>query len=168
MSQLHTVYLGLGSNLGEREAHLAEAIRRLGEFVTVEAQSSVYATEPWGYLDQPAFLNQVVAGRSQMEPEALLQAVKGIERSMGRVPTFHYGPRVIDIDILLFGSLQATSPALTLPHPHMSERAFVLIPLAELDPDMIIPGTSETVAALASKAPGAEGVIRQGTKTEID
>jgi 2-amino-4-hydroxy-6-hydroxymethyldihydropteridine diphosphokinase len=125
-------YLGLGSNLGDRAAQLEEAIRRLGELGTVSARSTIMETAPWGYADQPDFLNMAVALDTALSPRELLDGVKRIEREMGRAPTVRNGPRVIDIDILLYGDRRVDEPDLVIPHPRMAERDFVMKPLEEL------------------------------------
>jgi 2-amino-4-hydroxy-6-hydroxymethyldihydropteridine diphosphokinase len=129
-------YLGLGSNLGERAAHLEDAISRLNELGRVVARSNMLETAPWGYADQPDFLNMVVGLETDLSPRDLLAAVKRIERDMGRTPTFRNGPRVVDIDILLYGDRRVDEPGLVIPHPRMGERAFVLEPLAEIAPEL--------------------------------
>lgn len=125
-------YLGLGTNLGDREANLREAVRLLGELGTVVQQSKVLETAPWGYTDQPDFLNVAVSMETALSPIDLLRAVKRIEEDMGRVPSVRYGPRLIDIDLLLYGDVTMETPELTLPHPRMKERDFVMIPLGEI------------------------------------
>lgn len=132
------VYLGLGSNLGDREANLREALTRLGGFGQVLAESSVYETEPVGFRDQGAFLNMVVRLQTELEPFALLRAVKKIEADMGREATFRNGPRIIDIDILLFNARIVALTDLTIPHPRIKERNFVMVPLAEIDPELAV------------------------------
>jgi 2-amino-4-hydroxy-6-hydroxymethyldihydropteridine diphosphokinase len=156
----HRVYLGLGSNLGDRLAILQAALARLAAQVTVEAVSSFYDTEPVGYAAQPRFLNAVCRGTTALEPEALLAFVKGIEAALGRQPSARFGPRLIDIDILLYDDLVLDTPTLTLPHPRLAERAFVLRPLAELAPELVHPVLGKSVAALAAAVGGKEGVVR--------
>ena len=129
-------YLGLGSNLGDRAAHLEDAISRLNELGRVVARSHMLETAPWGYADQPDFQNMVVALETALTPRELLAAVKRIERQMGRTPTFRNGPRVVDIDILLYDDRRVNEPGLVIPHPRMGERAFVLEPLAEIAPEL--------------------------------
>ena len=141
------VYLALGVNLGDRAANLVEARSRLAERVHITKTSRVYETAPWGILDQPDFLNQVVQGKTDLDPFELLAFVKGIEREMGRDPTaIRYGPRPIDIDILFYDDLALSTETLTIPHPEMADRAFVLAPLADIAPDLRIPAANCTVA----------------------
>ncbi len=144
------LYLALGTNLGDRAANLAEARRRLGELFTPINASHIYETPPWGITEQPAFYNQVVEARSSLEPLEILHLVKQIEVEMGRVPSLRYGPRLIDIDLLLYGDSLFESPELTLPHPRLFERAFVLVPFAEIAPDLIPPTQNLTIAALCA------------------
>jgi len=145
------VYLGLGSNLGERQANLNAAIAALPAAVKALRASSVYETEPWGYRDQPPFLNQVVEGDTGLAPLDLLAHLKRIEAALGRQPSFRYGPRLIDLDILLYGDQVIELPGLTIPHPRLEERAFVLAPLAEIAPELRHPVTGMTMRELASK-----------------
>ncbi len=145
------VYLGLGANLGDRLANLQRAIQALPPAVKVVRASSIYETEPWGYHDQPAFLNQVLEGSTDLSPGDLLQHLKGIERELGRQPTFRYGPRLVDLDILLYGDQVVDLPELAIPHPRLAERAFVLVPLAELAPDLRHPASRQTVRAMLSQ-----------------
>ena len=127
------VYLGLGSNLGTRARNLSAARRRLRQKkVRILRQSRVMETEPWGVTDQPRFLNQVVEAEWKGTPRGLLRAVKSVEREGGRKRTRRWGPRVIDVDILLFGDEKVREPDLVIPHPRIHEREFVLEPLAEL------------------------------------
>lgn len=135
-------YLGLGSNEGDRMAALREARRRLdGDGLTVVASSSVYETAPQGEItDQPDFLNACVAVDTDLEPEALLERCKAVERAMGRrAGGPRHGPRPIDVDVLLIGSVEFRSDRLTLPHPEVTSRRFVLEPLLELDPGLALP-----------------------------
>jgi 2-amino-4-hydroxy-6-hydroxymethyldihydropteridine diphosphokinase len=141
----HKIYLALGSNLGDRLANLQNTIRALPPEVDVTAQSPVYETPPWGYQEQPVFLNQVIEALTALPPEKLLAYLKNLEEQLGRTPTFNYGPRLIDIDILFYDDLVYRSPDLVIPHPRLSERAFVLVPLANLSPDLRHPVTGSTV-----------------------
>jgi 2-amino-4-hydroxy-6-hydroxymethyldihydropteridine diphosphokinase len=147
----HTLYIALGSNLGNRLANLKAAIDNLRPQLKVNKESHVYETPPWGYTDQPAFLNQVVEAETYMEPEPLLHHLKRLELALGRTPSFQNGPRLIDIDILFFDDLILDSPALKLPHPSIQERAFVLVPLADLAPDLVHPVLNESVNDLLRK-----------------
>jgi 2-amino-4-hydroxy-6-hydroxymethyldihydropteridine diphosphokinase len=147
----HLVYLSLGSNLGDRLDHLQKAIESLEDFGHVKKISSVYETDPWGYEDQPAFYNQVAMIETELEPLELLHDIKQVELKMGRTPTFRYGPRVIDIDILLFDDIVFTKPELTIPHPEMKNRAFVLVPLLEIAPLLSIPGEKASIKNLLDR-----------------
>jgi len=151
-----TVYLGLGTNLGDRESNLREALRRLAELVRIEAVSSVYESEPVGFRAQPDFWNLVVRVHTELGPRALLVAIQEIERAMGRRPSFRNAPRVIDIDILLYDDVQLDLPELTIPHPRMLERAFVLVPLAELASGLAHPRTGHTMREHAAAASSLE------------
>jgi 2-amino-4-hydroxy-6-hydroxymethyldihydropteridine diphosphokinase len=132
-------YLGLGSNLGDRHYNLVSAVAALDRTpgIRVTRVSSFRATPPYGVQDQPEFLNGVVEIETDLGPPALLAAVKAIETALGRVPTYRWGPRVIDIDILLYDRLRWESPELTIPHPGILERPFVIEPLAELAPERL-------------------------------
>lgn len=147
------VYLGLGSNQGDRERNLRDAIERLGAVVDVDAVSSVYETEPVGFQQQPDFLNLVVRARSVLPPDALMTELIGIERAMGRERSFRNAPRLIDIDLLLHGDLVIDMPELVVPHPRMVGRAFTLLPLIELDPSLRHPVTGERLADIAARTP---------------
>ena len=149
----HIVYLALGSNLGDRRGNLAAALQRLREKVELHTISSVYETEPVGYLDQPRFLNMVCCGKTELSAQQLLQEVKSIETIIGRQPSFRNGPRPIDIDILLYDDVQIEQEALTIPHPRMQERAFVLVPLAEISPNVVDPVSGRTAQELADALP---------------
>lgn len=149
-----TVYLGLGTNLGDRAANLSEALRRIAAFVQVERQSSVYETEPVGYAEQPDFWNMVVSGSTDLPAGQLMDELLAVERALGRQRTFKNAPRIIDIDILLYDDIVTTDHALQIPHPRMQERAFVLRPLLEIAPDARDPRTREPYAdALRRQTP---------------
>jgi 2-amino-4-hydroxy-6-hydroxymethyldihydropteridine diphosphokinase len=150
-------YLGLGSNVGDRESHLTRAIDDLSaRGVVVEATSSLYETEPVGeILDQPDFLNAAVRVRTPLHPEELLDLCKAIEAEHGRaLGGPRHGPRPIDIDLLLLGDLDMSTERLTLPHPEVTSRRFVLAPLLELDPGLRLPDGTELRAALDALGPG--------------
>lgn len=154
-----TIYLALGSNLGDRAANLLQAIHALSPAVAVWQKSSVYLTPPWGYQDQPPYLNQVIAAHTDLKPLPLLQTLKAIETEMGRYKTFRYGPRLIDLDILFYGQRVIDIEGLQIPHPRLAERAFVLIPLHEIAPDLIHPVLQLSISDLLAQV-DAEGVIR--------
>ena len=135
----HIVYLALGTNIGNRLVNLSTAINNLTPQMKVKKKSPVYETPPWGFADQPAFLNQVIMVETYESPERLLKHLKRLETTLGRVPSFQNGPRLIDIDILFFDDLVVDTPPLTIPHPRLHERAFVLVPLAEIAPDLVHP-----------------------------
>jgi 2-amino-4-hydroxy-6-hydroxymethyldihydropteridine diphosphokinase len=126
--------LGLGANLGDPVATLRAAKARLAEHGSITAVSSLYRTPPWGVEDQPPFVNAALALETALDPDALLAALKALERDLGRVAGSRWGPRAIDVDILAFGDVRRDDPALTIPHARLYERAFVLVPLAEIDP----------------------------------
>ena len=141
-------FIGLGSNLGDREAALRGALELLGEDVV--AVSSFRETEPVGYLDQPAFLNAAAALETGLEPRALLERLLGVERELGRTREGpRYGPRTIDLDLLVYDDRVIDEPGLVVPHPRLAERRFVLEPLAELDPNLVVPGHGRVADLLA-------------------
>lgn len=144
----HSIYLALGTNLGDRNANLRAVVEALAPEVVVLAKSRIYETPAWGVEDQPPFLNMVVKGETELAPAAVLSSVKQLERELGRKPTFRWGPRLIDIDILLYDNLVLDARELVIPHPHLHERAFVLVPLADLAPDLIHPVLHKTIRAL--------------------
>jgi len=163
------VYIGLGSNLDNREKTLTDAAAFLAPKVNVLRASRVYETAPWGYVDQPAFLNQVIEAVTGLDPPALLRHLKGIETQLGREPTFRFGPRLIDLDILLFGLEVINLPELQVPHPAMAERAFVLAPLAELAPNLVHPMLNKSISELV-RLVDREGVklFVKNAKWELD
>jgi len=150
-------YLGLGSNIGQRREHLQAAVDDLRQQVTVDAASSTYDTEPVGLvLDQADFLNACLRIETDLDPERLLDACKATETQVGRRPGIRHGPRVIDVDLLLLGGVELVTGRLTLPHPEVTARRFVLVPLLELDPALALPDGTPLQAALAALGPGQE------------
>lgn len=154
-------FLGLGSNIGDRAGHLREAVRRLdGPDLRVAAQSAIYETVPWGLTGQATYLNQVVAVDTALAPRALLERCRAVEASLGRVRGERWGPRTVDVDILLYGDAVVREPDLTIPHRDLAHRAFVLVPLAEASPGLRLPdGTS--VEALLAASPDRDTVWRR-------
>lgn len=155
-----TACIGLGSNLGDKQQNLAEALRQIGKFATVSAVSSLYRTEPVGFLEQDWFLNAAAILRTGLDPAACLDALLAVELRMGRVRGVRNGPRLIDLDLLLWGDCTADLPGLQVPHPRLAERHFVLLPLAEIAADWIHPQRQMTVCALAEALGVASGVER--------
>jgi 2-amino-4-hydroxy-6-hydroxymethyldihydropteridine diphosphokinase len=151
------IFLGFGSNLGDREGALQTALDQLrSEGIAVLRRSAVYQTPPWGNEAQPPFLNMVAEVDFVGSPSELLQTIMEVEEAMGRLRTIHWGPRLIDIDLLAFGDHILRSQRLTVPHPFLAERAFVLVPWAEIAPEFRIPGLDATVANLRDRLPLTE------------
>ena len=151
---MKTVYIALGSNLGDRAANLSEARRRMKRSdIGIARESSIYETAPWGFLEQPRFLNQVVEAVTDWMPRQLISRLKQIEREMGRRRTIPNGPRLIDLDILLYGNGIVSAPGLEIPHPRMGERRFVLEPLAEIAGDLRHPRTGATIRQMLGGVP---------------
>lgn len=147
----HIVYIALGSNLGDRPANLKQAITSLTPQMEVKAKSSVYETPPWGFEDQPKFLNQVIKVKTYLEPEPLLKHLKRLEIALGRKESFPNGPRLIDLDILFYDDRVLNTPSLVIPHPRLQERGFVLLPLMEIEPDLVHPVSKKTVREMAAQ-----------------
>jgi len=146
LEDTHTVYLALGTNLGDRLENLRQARAALAPHIRVEACSPIYETPPWGYTDQPSFLNQVLRGHTQLQPLQLLESLKQIEANLGRQVTLANGPRIIDLDILFYDDLVLQLPDLTIPHPRMTGRVFVWLPLSVLAPDFCHPVLGQTAS----------------------
>ena len=145
----HVVYLALGSNMGNRAANLKEAIASLAPQMEVKARSAVYETDPWGFKEQEKFLNQAVRVETYLKPEPLLKHLKRLEVALGRKESFQNGPRLIDIDILFYDDLVMYSPSLNIPHAHLHERAFVLVPLIDIASDLVHPVKKKSIRELA-------------------
>ena len=134
------IFLGLGSNLGDRAYYLEKAVSALkSPVLKVEATSRIYETEPWGIIDQPLYWNQVIEVETSLEPLALLHVCQEIEIRLGRERNEHWGPRTIDIDLLIYDNTVSETKELNLPHPYLEERAFVLAPLREIAPELVLP-----------------------------
>ncbi len=145
MENINPIVLAIGSNLGDRIDNLQEALTGMKQHMSVSSVSSVYETAPMHVTDQPAFLNAVFSGDTKLLPAELLQAVKKLETSIGRKPTYKYGPRVVDIDIIIYGDVLVETVDLTIPHALMHEREFVLRPMADVLPDLKHPKMGKTV-----------------------
>lgn len=145
------IFLSLGTNLGNKQENLRAAKAALSPDVVIRRESAIYVTSPWGYLDQPDFLNQVVEIETALEPFTLLRTLKNIESELGRVKTFRFGPRLIDLDILFYGQRIIQDDALQIPHPRIQERAFVLLPLCEIAPDFMHPLLKKSMKDLLSE-----------------
>lgn len=158
-----TVYLGLGSNSGSREANLRMALKLIADRIKIDKASSIYETEPVSSISQPRYLNMVVGTHTTLSPLGLLITVKAIENKLGRVPDSRKdAPRIIDIDILIFGDKVVNNePQLVVPHPRLAERAFALVPFAEIAPDVVHPVLHKTIKELCDKVEGREGVVKK-------
>jgi 2-amino-4-hydroxy-6-hydroxymethyldihydropteridine diphosphokinase len=154
----HLVYLSLGSNIGDRESHLRDAIARLENQGRIQSIASFYETEPVEFTDQARFLNCALALETEEAPEQLMESVLHIEQEMGRERLQNKGPRTIDIDILLFSDTIIDSPKLTIPHPAMHARRFVLQPLAEIAPEVRHPVLKKTIRELLGALPAGQAV----------
>ena len=146
------VYLGIGSNLGDKQGNCLGALERLStKGVTISKRSAFYETQPWGVVDQPDFVNMAVQAETWMSPEELLGALKEIEREMGRKVSSRWGPRLIDLDLLLYDGRIVQSRDLVIPHPLLHQRDFVLLPLAEIAPDAVHPVLKMTIAEIKKR-----------------
>ncbi|CDQ37748.1 MULTISPECIES: 2-amino-4-hydroxy-6-hydroxymethyldihydropteridine diphosphokinase [Virgibacillus] len=155
---MNKVYLALGTNIEPREQHLESGLRGIMEHpnITVTRQSSIYQTAPVGYTNQADFLNMVIEIETSCSPLALLDYCQTLEQELGRERTIRFGPRTIDLDILLYNQENSKTERLIIPHPRMHERAFVLIPLHEIAPDIVIPEQERRVSELIKKLPGKD------------
>lgn len=151
-------YIGLGANLGDRLMTLRTAVERLGALGQVREVSSVYETDPVGFTKQPAFLNAAVLLETPLGPSELVPALLQIERELGRVRTFPNAPRTVDLDLLLYGDAKMESDAVTVPHPRLPERGFVLVPLAEIAPHAMHPVLEVTIGDLLCRLSPQDGV----------
>jgi 2-amino-4-hydroxy-6-hydroxymethyldihydropteridine diphosphokinase len=163
VSDTVTVYLGLGSNLGNRQENLDQALKLLAQRMRLGKVSSIYDTEPIGNVNQPRFLNMACEAFTRLSPEGLLALVKGIEQKLGRYSRSGE-PRIIDIDVLLFGDQVVNTRDLVIPHPQIAERSFVLVPLSEIAPDVVHPVTKKTIREMNQAIKEVQGVLRLDTK----
>lgn len=156
-----TVYIALGSNVGCKRDNMAQAVQLIADLPATQVvkSSSLYETEPWGKTDQDEFLNQVIEIETALQPEELLHELQNIEIKMGRQRKEKWGPRLIDLDILLYGNEVIDDPQLTIPHPYLRERLFVLVPLAEIGAELQFPDDGATVQEVLSRV-----LVREGTR----
>jgi len=162
-----TVYIGVGSNLGDRYENLERALELLSAKALLQQVSSVYETEPVGYSQQPPYLNLVCRVDTELSPQQLLGKLKEIEHEMGRKASFRNAPRVIDLDILLYDEIVVDSDELTIPHPGLTERAFVLVPLDEIAPELVHPAKKKTISQLLSALSDKSGAIKYDRDDQI-
>ncbi len=160
MGSGEVVYLGLGSNMGDRHDNLKKALDFLSQRLRIEKVSSIYETEPIGNVEQPRFLNLVCRVHTMLPPMALLTLAKGVESKLGRTPGKPNSSRPVDIDLLFYGEQVVDTPELVIPHPRLTERAFVLVPLAEIAPDLVHPVNGKTVKELLNGIAEEQGVFK--------
>jgi 2-amino-4-hydroxy-6-hydroxymethyldihydropteridine diphosphokinase len=158
------VYLGLGANMGEKQENLQKALDYISQRMRIEKKSSIYDAAPMENTNQPRFLNMACQATTSVPANMLLFLIKGIEAKLGRLPGPLNGPRIIDIDILLYGDSVINTPDLKVPHPRMAEREFVLAPLSEIAPDVIHPVAKKTIMELYEAVKGKQGVNRTNFK----
>ena len=163
MNASHVAYIGFGSNIGDRLVHIQNAIHTLSktEEITLQKISSIYTTDPVGYEAQAQFLNGVVAIQTSLSPLALLHTLKHIEAAIGRKHRIRWGPREIDLDILIYGNLCLQTEKLVIPHPEMHLRGFVLVPLAEIMPNLVHPVFQESIQTLRNRLEDDKSVLRK-------
>lgn len=161
-----SVLLGLGANLGDPIRQLSDAVSRLAGVITPRSVSTVYRTEPVGHRDQPDFYNLVLTGATRLPPEALLERCREVEAALGRTRTFANAPRTLDVDLLAYGDLVLDEPALTLPHPRMHQRGFVLVPLVEVAPEWRHPVLGRSALELLQELGSTAGVRAWGVLPE--
>ncbi len=164
-SELVAAYLGLGSNMGKRQDNLDKTLDLLSQRLPLRQVSSLYDTEPVGDINQPRFLNLVCQVYTRLAPTELLALAKGIEFKLGRAPSTHNAPRPIDIDILFYGDQVIETPELVIPHPRLTERAFVLTPLAEIAPNLVHPVSGKTIRELLQGVTETQGDLPPGIRT---
>lgn len=164
MAEHFEIYLGVGSNLGDRESKIRFALCQLGKIVKIKRLSKIYETAPWGYQNQPKFLNLVIKCTTDLSPKNLLNSCKTIEKKAGREVSFRYGPRALDIDILIYENLVMKDASLEIPHGKLHMRAFVLIPLKEIAPGLIHPVLQVSVSEMIEKLETREEVTCWTTK----
>lgn len=155
----HIVYLALGSNLGDRQENLRQAVAALPPQMVIKAKSHIYETPPWGFEDQPRFFNQAVKAETYLEAEPLLKHLKRLEIALGRQASFPNGPRSIDIDILFYDDLVLNTPLLTLPHPRLHDRGFVLLPMMDIAPELVHPVMKKSIREMAASC-NLDGIIQ--------
>ena len=155
-----TAYLGLGSNMGKRQGNLDMALEMLAHRLSVERVSSIYDTEPIDNTEQPRFLNMVLQVKTRLAPTELATLAQGIELKLGRTPHTHNTPRPIDIDILFYGNQVIKTTKLIIPHPRLTERAFALIPLAEIAPTLVHPVNGKSIRKLLQEITETQGVLK--------
>lgn len=159
---MHTVYLALGTNVGNRREMLNQVVEALGKELSEIVYSNIYETKPWGFREQENFFNMVIKGITELSPQALLHSVRSIEKKLGRQKRFRNGPREIDIDIVFYDELVLHTSDLIIPHPRIAERDFVLQPLIDIDPNVVEPVAGKAVAALYEQlAEGEKTIVRK-------
>ena len=161
---MEKIFLALGSNIGNRQENINQAIRFLSKEITDIKQAPIYESKAVGYENQPDFLNTVISGYTDLSPEELLNFVKKVEKQTGRIKRFRWGPREIDIDILFYGNIVVEKDNLIIPHPRIQERDFVLKPLCDLEPEFLHPVLKKTVLELLNNLK-EKSIIRETSKT---